>query len=90
MARSLSILGVSGKERELTNSVDQNMQQKFPGVIKKPQTGMEKEEGHAENRPGQDKVNNGLFIRSIDPEVTQPDKRKLCGQVLRESDVNDK
>lgn len=39
---------------------------------------------------GQDKVNNGLFIRSIDPEVTQPDKRKLCGQVLRESDVNDK
>ena len=39
---------------------------------------------------GQDKVNNGLFIRPIDPEVTQPDKRKLCGQVLRESDVNDK
>lgn len=39
---------------------------------------------------GQDKVNNGLFIRPIDPEVTQLDKRKLCGQVLRESDVNDK
>lgn len=39
---------------------------------------------------GQDKVNNGLFTRSIHPEVTQLDKRKLCWQVLRESDVHDK
>lgn len=39
---------------------------------------------------GQDRVNNGLFIRSIDPEVTQLDKRKLCWHVLRELDVNDK
>lgn len=39
---------------------------------------------------GQDRVNYGLFIRSIDPEVTQLEKRKLCWHVLRELDVNDK
>ena len=39
---------------------------------------------------GQDRVNYGLLIRSIDPEVTLLDKRKLCWHILRGLDVNDK